>query len=118
MRTPNNPIVDVGVLEESTVSEDRPDAALAYHRAYQDEVDEKILENDRPLEQWRERCPDLNMAICCRGVPLGVTRRCIRPIATMMPGRHTSTARRIEPCLERGTQGRCFQQKWGYFEHR
>jgi hypothetical protein len=26
-------------------------------------VDEKILENDRPLEQWRERCPDLNIQI-------------------------------------------------------
>lgn len=51
------------VLEESRISEDRLDAALAYHRAYQDEVDEKVLENDRPLEHWRERCPDLNIQI-------------------------------------------------------
>jgi hypothetical protein len=50
-------------LEETGVSEDRLDAALAYHRAYHDDVDEKILENDRPLEQWRERYPNLNIQI-------------------------------------------------------
>jgi hypothetical protein len=33
------------VLEESGISEDRLDAALAYHRAYWDEVDQKIKEN-------------------------------------------------------------------------
>jgi len=49
------------VLEESSISEDRLDAALAYHRAYHDEVDEKILENDRPLLYWRKRYPHLTI---------------------------------------------------------
>jgi hypothetical protein len=46
------------VLEESSISEDRLDAALAYHGSYHDEVDEKILENYRSLRYWRERYPD------------------------------------------------------------
>jgi hypothetical protein len=49
------------VLQESSISEDRLDAALAYHGSYDDEVDQKILENDRSLKQWRKRCPDLNI---------------------------------------------------------
>jgi hypothetical protein len=49
------------VLEESSISEDRLDAALAYHRAYHDEVDEKILENDRPLRYSRKRYPHLTI---------------------------------------------------------
>src|SRR5215210_3603587 len=49
------------VLEESGISEDRLDAALAYHRAYRDEVDQKIQENARPLRYWRERYPGLNI---------------------------------------------------------
>ena len=49
------------VFEESGLSEDPLDAALAYHRAYHDEVDEKILENDRPLPYWRKRYPHLTI---------------------------------------------------------
>lgn len=49
------------LLEETGISEDRLDVALAYHRAYRDEVDEKIEENARPLEYWRERYPNLNI---------------------------------------------------------
>ena len=48
-------------LEEAGTSEDRLDAALTYYRAYQDEVDEKIQENARPLQYWRERYPNLNI---------------------------------------------------------
>ncbi|CAN5280919.1 hypothetical protein BH24ACT19_BH24ACT19_18100 [soil metagenome] len=48
-------------LEETGISEDRLDDALAYYRAYQDEVDEKIEENARSLEYWRERYPELNI---------------------------------------------------------
>jgi hypothetical protein len=46
------------------------------------------------------------LCISRHGPLLGVTRPCIRPIATMMPGGRTSAARRMEPCLEGGTQGR------------
>ncbi|MEJ7841881.1 MAG: hypothetical protein WKF95_08925 [Rubrobacter sp.] len=49
------------LLEETGISEDRLDVALAYHRAYRDEVDEKIEENARPLEYWRGRYPNLNI---------------------------------------------------------
>ena len=48
-------------LEETGISEDRLDAALTYYRAYQDEVGEKIQENARPLQYWRERYPNLNI---------------------------------------------------------
>jgi hypothetical protein len=48
-------------LEQTGISEDRLDAALAYHRAYQEEVDEKIQENARPLQYWRERYPNVNI---------------------------------------------------------
>jgi hypothetical protein len=51
------------VLEESGISEDRLDAALAYHRAYRDEVDQKIQENSRPLRYWRKRYPGLDIQI-------------------------------------------------------
>jgi hypothetical protein len=50
-------------LEESGISEDRLDAALAYYRVYWDEVDQKIKENARPLRYWRERYPGLNIQI-------------------------------------------------------
>jgi len=49
------------VLEESGIPEDRLDAALAYRRVYQDEVDRMIQENARPLQYWRERYPNLNI---------------------------------------------------------
>lgn len=48
-------------LEETGISEDRLDAALAYHRAHQDEVDQRIQENARPLRYWREHYPGLNI---------------------------------------------------------
>jgi hypothetical protein len=48
-------------LEETSISEDRLDAALAYHRAHQDEVDQRIQENARPLRYWREHYPGLNI---------------------------------------------------------
>ena len=48
-------------LQETGISEDRLDAALTYYRAYQDEVDEKIQANARPLQYWRERYPNLNI---------------------------------------------------------
>jgi uncharacterized protein (DUF433 family) len=49
------------LLEQTGISEDRLDAALTYYRAYQDEVDEKIQENARPLQYWRERYPNLDI---------------------------------------------------------
>jgi hypothetical protein len=49
------------ILEETGISEDRLDVALTYYRAYKDEVNEKIQENSRPLQYWRERYPNLNI---------------------------------------------------------
>ena len=49
------------VLEESSIPEDRLDAALAYYEAHPDEIDQKIEDNNRPLEYWRERYPNLNI---------------------------------------------------------
>jgi hypothetical protein len=49
------------VLEESSIPEDRLDAALAYYEAHPDEIDQKIEENSRPPEYWRERYPNLNI---------------------------------------------------------
>ena len=49
------------VLEESNIPEYRLDAALAYYEAYPDEIDQKIKENNRPPEYWRERYPNLNI---------------------------------------------------------
>ncbi len=49
------------LLAESGISEERLDVALAYYEAYRDEVDEKVAENDRPLEHWRERYPNLSI---------------------------------------------------------
>lgn len=49
------------LLAESGISEERLDAALAYYEAYRDEIDEKVAENDRPLERWRERYPSLSI---------------------------------------------------------
>lgn len=51
------------LLKETGVTEDRLDAALTYYQAYPDEVDEKIRENARPLEHWRERHPALNILL-------------------------------------------------------
>ncbi|CAA9468241.1 MAG: hypothetical protein AVDCRST_MAG58-3768 [uncultured Rubrobacteraceae bacterium] len=48
-------------LEESGISEDHLDIARAYHRAHQDEVDQRIRENARPLQYWREHHPGLNI---------------------------------------------------------
>ena len=48
-------------LEESNIPEDRLDAALAYYEAYPDEIDQKINENNRRPEYWRERYPNLNI---------------------------------------------------------
>ena len=49
------------VLEESSIYEDRLDAALAYYEAHPDEIDQKIEANSRPPEYWRERYPHLNI---------------------------------------------------------
>jgi pimeloyl-ACP methyl ester carboxylesterase len=49
------------ILEETGISEDRLDVALTYYRAYKDEVNEKIQENSRPLQYWRECYPNLNI---------------------------------------------------------
>ncbi len=49
------------VLEESSIPEDRLDAALAYYEAHPDEIDQKIEANSRPPEYWRERYPNLNI---------------------------------------------------------
>jgi hypothetical protein len=48
-------------LTGTGVTEERLDAAYTYYRAYQDEVDEKIQQNARPLQYWRERYPNLNI---------------------------------------------------------
>jgi hypothetical protein len=49
------------VLEESSIPEDRLDAALAYYKAHPDEIDQKIEGNNRPPEYWRERYTNLNI---------------------------------------------------------
>ena len=49
------------VLEESSIPEDRLDAALAYYEAHPDEIDQKIEDNNRPPEYLRERYPNLNI---------------------------------------------------------
>jgi hypothetical protein len=49
------------VLQESSIPEDRLDAALAYYEAHPDEIDQKIEDNNRPPEYWRERYPNLNI---------------------------------------------------------
>lgn len=49
------------VLEESSIPEDRLDAALAYYEAHPDEIGQKVKENNRPPEYWRERYPNLNI---------------------------------------------------------
>ena len=49
------------LLAESGISEDRLAVALDYYEDHRDEVDEKIEENNRPLEYWRERYPNLNI---------------------------------------------------------
>jgi hypothetical protein len=49
------------VLEESSISEDRLDAALAYYKAYPDEIDQKSEENNRPPQYWQKRYPSLNI---------------------------------------------------------
>ena len=49
------------LLAESGISEDSLAVALDYYEAHRDEVDEKIEENNRPLEYWRERYPNLNI---------------------------------------------------------
>ncbi len=49
------------LLAGSDLSEDRLAVALAYYEAHRDEIDEKIAENERPLEYWRERYPNLNI---------------------------------------------------------
>jgi hypothetical protein len=51
------------VLEESSIPEDRLDAALAYYEAHPDEIDQKIEDNNRPPEYWRERYPNLNIQL-------------------------------------------------------
>jgi len=48
-------------LQETGVSENRLAVALDYYEAYQDEVDEKIEENNRPLEYWHKHYPNLNV---------------------------------------------------------
>lgn len=49
------------LLEESGISEDHLAVALAYYGVYRDEIDKMIEENNRPLEYWRERFPNLNI---------------------------------------------------------
>lgn len=49
------------VLEESRIPEDRLGTVLAYYEAHPDEIDQKIEENNRPPEYWRERYPNLNI---------------------------------------------------------
>lgn len=49
------------LLEETGLAENSLDAALAYYEAHPPEIDQKIKENDRPLDHWRQRYPDLNI---------------------------------------------------------
>jgi hypothetical protein len=49
------------VFEGSTIPEVRLDASLAPCEAHPDEIDQKIEENNRPPEYWRERYPNLNI---------------------------------------------------------
>ncbi|MBA2692181.1 MAG: hypothetical protein H0U65_06775 [Rubrobacter sp.] len=51
------------VLRESSLSQNALDAALAYYEAHPEEIDEKIEENRKPLEYWREKYPNLNIGI-------------------------------------------------------
>jgi hypothetical protein len=49
------------ILRESGLSGEHLDVTLAYYEAHSREIDEKIEENNRPLEYWRERHPDLDI---------------------------------------------------------
>lgn len=51
------------VLRESSLSEDRLNTALAYYDAHPEEIDEMVAENDRPLEYWKRRYPDLDIEV-------------------------------------------------------
>jgi len=62
------------LLGQTGICEDHLDVALAYHRAYQDEVDQKIQENARLLRYWRERYPNLNLQVIERRSEAGSPR--------------------------------------------
>ncbi|MGH3085838.1 MAG: hypothetical protein ACRDSJ_00800 [Rubrobacteraceae bacterium] len=51
------------VLRESSLSEDHLNTALAYYESHRGEIDGMVEENDRPLEHWRRRYPDLNIEV-------------------------------------------------------
>jgi uncharacterized protein (DUF433 family) len=51
------------VLRESSLSEDRLNTALAYYEAHPEEIDEMVAGNDRPLEYWKRRYPDLDIEV-------------------------------------------------------
>ncbi len=51
------------VLRESKLSAEQLNTALSYYEAYPEEIDEKIEDNNHPLEYWRARHPDLDIEV-------------------------------------------------------
>lgn len=51
------------LFEEHPISERQLGIALAYYEDYPEEIDWIIEENDRPLEYWREKYPELDIQV-------------------------------------------------------
>ncbi|CAN5846502.1 hypothetical protein BH23ACT11_BH23ACT11_14630 [soil metagenome] len=52
-----------GLFAEHPISERQLKVALAYYEANPGEIDAFIEENDRPVEYWQRKYPDLNIAV-------------------------------------------------------
>lgn len=51
------------LFSEHPISEEQLRLALAYYEAYPEEVDAILEENERPLEYWREKYPNLKIHV-------------------------------------------------------
>ena len=51
------------LFAEHPISERQLEVALAYYKANPGEIDAFIAENDRPVEYWQRKYPDLNITV-------------------------------------------------------
>jgi len=51
------------LFAEHPISEERLDLALSYYEEYPEEVDAILEENERPLEYWRKKYPELEIHV-------------------------------------------------------
>jgi hypothetical protein len=51
------------LFAEHPVSERQMEVALAYYKANRSEIDAFIEENDRPVEYWQQKYPDLKITL-------------------------------------------------------